>query len=151
MGKIYSNIRLIFICSLFVILLVASIAIILFYPQNNLNKYSTVTIKPGFTLGKISNLLYEKNIISNKRMFELAAMAMGKEKQFPVGTFQIINSKNNYDIIDQLVNESPSWVKEMLAHLKTPPYPTQIVNLQFGNEFPKVFSSYEYLVVSDIL
>ena len=65
MGKIYSNIRLIFICSLFVILLIALIAIILFYPQNNLNEYSTVTIKPGFTLGKISNLLYEKNIISN--------------------------------------------------------------------------------------
>jgi len=111
MGKIYSNIRLIFICSLFVILFIASIAIILLYPQNNLNEYSTVTIKPGFTLGRISNLLHEKNIISNKRMFELAAMAMGKEKQFPVGTFQIINSKNNYDIIDQLVNESPEIIK----------------------------------------
>ena len=77
--------------------------ILLFYPQNNIHKYATVSIKSGFTLGKISNLLYEKNIISNKRMFELAAIVMGKEKAFPVGTFQIINTKNNYEIINQLI------------------------------------------------
>ena len=44
-------------------------------------------------------------------MFELAALIWGKEKEFPVGTFQIINTNTNYDIIDQLVNESPEVVK----------------------------------------
>ena len=44
-------------------------------------------------------------------MFELAALLMGKEKEFPVGTFQIINTNTNYDIINQLVNESPEVIK----------------------------------------
>ena len=44
-------------------------------------------------------------------MFELAALIMGKEKEFPVGTFQIINTNTNYDIINQLVNESPEVIK----------------------------------------
>ena len=44
-------------------------------------------------------------------MFELAALILGKEKEFPVGTFQIINTNSNYDIINQLVNESPEVIK----------------------------------------
>ena len=111
MVKKHRKNRLIIICCLFIILVIVSSIILLFYPQNNIHKYATVSIKPGFTLGKISNLLYEKNIISNKRMFEFAAIAMGKEKAFPVGTFQIINTKNNYEIINQLINESPEVVK----------------------------------------
>ena len=94
-----------------VALIIFLYTIILFYPQNNKHNNLIVTIKPGFTLGKISNLLYQKNIITNKYMFELAALAMGKEKEFPIGTFHIINASSNYEIINQLVNESPEVVK----------------------------------------
>ena len=98
-------------CTIVVILLFFSFCAILFYPQKNIHNHTTISIKSGFTLGQISNLLYEKNILSNKKMFELAALLMGKEKEFPVGTFQIINTNTNYDIINQLVNESPEVIK----------------------------------------
>ncbi len=112
MGKKFSKIQLIIICCFLVIaFIISSYFVILFYPQDSDHKYVTVSIKPGFTLSKISDLLYEKNIISNKSMFELAALAMGKEKEFPVGTFQLINCTTNYEIINQLVNESPEIVK----------------------------------------
>ena len=112
MGKKLSKNQLVIICCcLIVAFAVFSYSIILFYPQNNKHNYSKVSIKPGFTLSKISDLLYEKNIISNKRMFELAALAMGKEKEFPIGTFHIINTSTNYGIINQLVNEAPEVVK----------------------------------------
>ena len=83
----------------------------MFYPQNTKHNYVSVSIKPGFTLSKISDVLYEKNIINNKRMFELAALAMGKEKELPIGTFHLINTRTNYEIINQLVNESPEVIK----------------------------------------
>ena len=111
MGKKVSKNHLVIICCLMVALIIFLYTIILFYPQNNKHNNLIVTIKPGFTLGKISNLLYQKNIITNKYMFELAALAMGKEKEFPIGTFHIINANSNYEIINQLVNESPEVVK----------------------------------------
>jgi len=111
MGKKFSKNQLVIICCLMVALIISLYTIILFYPQNNKHNYLTVTIKPGFSLSKISDLLYQKNIITNKHMFELAALAMGKEKEFPIGTFHIINASSNYEIINQLVNESPEVVK----------------------------------------
>ena len=44
-------------------------------------------------------------------MFELAALIMGKEKELPIGTFHLINTRTNYEIINQLVNESPEVIK----------------------------------------
>ena len=112
MGKKFSKNQLVIICCCLVVTFaISSYSIILFFPQDNKHNYVTVSIKPGFTLSKISDLLYEKNIISNKRMFELAALAMGKEKEFPIGTFQLINTSTNFEIINQLVNESPEIVK----------------------------------------
>ena len=92
MGIKFSKNQSIFIyCCLLMTFVILTYFVILFFPQNNNAKYTTVSIKPGFTLGKISTLLHEKNILSNKKMFKLAALLMGKEKAFPVGTFQIIN------------------------------------------------------------
>ena len=112
MGKKFSKNRLVIIygCIILAIAIFSCFAI-LFYPQNNIHNHVTVTIKPGFTLSKISNLLYEKNIIRNKRMFQLATLVMGKEKELPVGTFQLINTNTNFEIINQLVNESPEVIK----------------------------------------
>ena len=109
--KISKNQSILIYCTIAIILLSSSFCAILFYPQKNKNNHATVSIRSGFTLGQISNLLYEKKILSNRKMFELAALLMGKEKEFPVGTFQIINPNSNYDIINQLVNESPEIIK----------------------------------------
>ena len=112
MGKKISKNQLVIICGCFTLALVIfSYFAILFYPQNNDHNYVTVSIKPGFSLSKISDVLYEKNIINNKFMFELAALAMGKEKELPVGTFHLINTGTNFEIINQLVNESPEIIK----------------------------------------
>ena len=112
MGKNLSkNQSILIYCSIVLVLLSSSFCAILFYPQKNAYNHAKVTIKSGSTLSQISNLLYEKNILSNRKMFELAALLMGKEKEFPVGTFQIINTNSNYDIINQLVNEPPEVIK----------------------------------------
>ena len=111
MGKKYNNLVVSIFSALFVISIIVFIAFILFYPQRNMNKLVKVSIKSGFTLNEISNLLYEKNVIRDKKTFELAAKIMGKEKQFPVGTFKLVNANSNYKIIDQLVNETPEVVK----------------------------------------
>ena len=112
MGKKFSKNQLVIICGCLIVALAAFFYFaILFYPQNNKLNYVTVSIKPGYTLSKISDILYEKNIISNKRIFELAALVMGKEKELPVGTFQLINTSTNFEIINQLVNEPPEIIK----------------------------------------
>ena len=112
MGKKLSKNQLVIICGCIITAFaIFSICVVLFYPQNTKHNYVSVSIKPGFTLNKISDVLYEKNIINNKRMFELAALVMGKEKELPIGTFHLINTRTNYEIINQLVNESPEVIK----------------------------------------
>ena len=112
MGKKFNKNQLILIYfSLIVSITILFCSIILLFPQKNKHHHSTVSIRSGFTLSKISNILFEKNVISNKRMFELAALIMGKEKEFPIGTFQLINAYTNYEIINQLVNEPPEVIK----------------------------------------
>ena len=111
MGINLSRNQIVFIyCNIVVMILIFSFCVILFYPQENKRNHATVSIKSGSTLSQISKLLHEERILSNRKMFELAALLMGKEKEFPVGTFQIINANTNYDIIDQLVNESPEVI-----------------------------------------
>ena len=80
MGKNLSkNQSILIYCSIVLVLLSSSFCAILFYPQKNAYNHAKVTIKSGSTLSQISNLLYEKNILSNRKMFELAALLMGKE------------------------------------------------------------------------
>ena len=112
MGKKLSKNQIVFICGCIITAFaIFSICVVLFYPQNNKHNHASVSIKPGFTLNKISDVLHKKNIINNKRMFELAALVMGKEKELPIGTFHLINTRTNYEIINQLVNESPEVIK----------------------------------------
>jgi UPF0755 protein len=68
----------------------------------------------GSTLGEISKQLYEKKIISNEQMFRWAVQVMGKEKEIPIGTFQLVDTQSNYDIIKQLVYGSPELIKVRL-------------------------------------
>jgi UPF0755 protein len=86
----------------------------LFWPQPNPSYVSKVSVITGSTLGEISKQLYEKKIISNEQMFRWAVQIMGKEKEIPVGTFQLVDTQSNYDIIKQLVYGSPELIKVRL-------------------------------------
>ena len=96
---------------IFISLLLISAAAILFWPQQNPHKIIKIKIEPGSTLKNISNLLASKNIISNKKIFSLAVMIMGKEKQLPTGTFRLVNAKSNHSIIQQLIYGAPEIKK----------------------------------------
>ena len=93
---------------------IALVVLVLFWPQPNPSSVSKVTVITGSTLGEISKQLYEKKIISNEQMFRWAVQVMGKEKEIPVGTFQLVDTQSNYDIIKQLVYGSPELIKVRL-------------------------------------
>ena len=92
----------------------ALVVLILFWPQKNKDQVVKFKVEPGATLNSISELLYEKKVISNKRIFRTAVQIMGKEKLIPVGTFRLVNTRSNYDIIEQLVYGSPEVKKVRL-------------------------------------
>ena len=93
---------------------IALVVLVLFWPQPNPSYVSKVTVITGSTLSEISKQLYEKKIISNEQMFRWAVQVMGKEKEIPVGTFQLVDTQSNYDIIKQLVYGSPELIKVRL-------------------------------------
>lgn len=92
----------------------ALILLILFWPQKNVDQVVKFRVEPGATLKSISELLYEKKVISNRHIFRTAVQIMGKEKLIPVGTFRLVNPRSNYDIIEQLVYGSPEVKKVRL-------------------------------------
>ena len=93
---------------------IALVVLVLFWPQPNSSSVSKVTVITGSTLSEISKQLYEKKIISNEQMFRWAVQVMGKEKEIPIGTFQLVDTQSNYDIIKQLVYGSPELIKVRL-------------------------------------
>ena len=86
-------------------------SLILYWPQNSHHSNSKISIRSGTTLTEITDVLFEENIITNKKIFKLAVKMLGKEKKIPVGTFQLIKAKSNYQIIKQLMENSPEIVK----------------------------------------
>ena len=108
-------------------IMITLLIIILHWPQQNQNSIIKVMVKSGSTLNDISKQLHAKNIVSNEHMFRWAVQLMGKEKEIPTGTFQLVNTRSNYDIIKQLVYGAPEvkkvrllegWsVKQMSDHL----------------------------------
>ena len=93
---------------------IALVILILFWPQPNSSSVSKVTVRSGSTLNAISKQLFEKKIISNEQMFRWAVQIMGKEKEIPIGTFRLVDTQSNYDIIKQLVYGSPELKKVRL-------------------------------------
>ena len=93
---------------------IALVILILFWPQPNSSSVSKVTVRSGATLNAISKQLFEKKIISNEQMFRWAVQIMGKEKEIPIGTFRLVDTQSNYDIIKQLVYGSPELKKVRL-------------------------------------
>ncbi|NHZ87240.1 MAG: endolytic transglycosylase MltG [Planctomycetia bacterium] len=96
------------------ICLVATGAILLFWPQNDLDDRIKVNIPKGSTLVQISDILTEKNILTNKNMFITATRLMGKSNKIPAGIFALKDAKNNYRIVRQLVRGNPEMIKVTL-------------------------------------
>lgn len=88
-----------------------SLSSILFWPQNNSHKIIKIKIESGTSLNGISELLFKKEVISNKTTFKWAVKILGKEKKLPTGTFRLVNSNSNYSIINQFINGSPEIIK----------------------------------------
>ncbi len=94
--------------------LVAIGTMLLFWPQNDLDDRIKVNIPKGATLLQITDLLTEKSIVTNKNIFITATRLMGHSNKIPAGIFALKNAKNNYRIINQLVQGNPEMVKVTL-------------------------------------
>ena len=94
-----------------IFLVITSVIVILYWPQNNMRRSTKVTINKGEPLSIISDKLLKKRVITNKKLFRLATKIMGLEKSIPVGSYQIENVKINKDIINRLVYGSPEIKK----------------------------------------
>ena len=88
-----------------------SVALILFWPQQNSGLVVKVTVKSGFSLLQLAQQMKDNKLITNKSTFMWAAQLMGKERKIPIGTFHLEDAINNYSIIQQLVNGSPELKK----------------------------------------
>lgn len=96
--------------SLFICLFAIGV-ILLFWPQNDIEAKVKVNIPRGSTLTQITDLLVEKNIVTNKNMFITAARLMGHNNKIPAGIFALKNAKSNYGIIKQLVRGNPEVIR----------------------------------------
>ncbi len=97
-----------------VILIIMTIFSLLFWPQNRSTYKKKIIIKSGYSLKLISNILYDKDIISSRRLFMLATKILGKERKIPIGTFTLNNANFNYTIIRQLFSGIPEVKKVRL-------------------------------------
>ena len=110
------------------ICLIAIGTILLFWPQNDIDSKIKVNIPKGATLVQITDLLVDKNILTNKNMFIIATRLMGQSNKIPAGIFALKNAKNNYRIIKQLVQGNPEMIKVTLLEGWTISQVTQAIS-----------------------
>ena len=79
-------------------------AIVLLWPQGNIDELAEIYISKGSTLIDVSAELYDKKVINNKSSFILAVKILGYEKDIPAGKFNIVNTSTNYSLINNLIN-----------------------------------------------
>ena len=79
-------------------------AIVLLWPQGNVDELAEIYISKGSTLIDVSAELYDKKVINNKSSFILAVKILGYEKDIPAGKFNIVNTSTNYSLINNLIN-----------------------------------------------
>ncbi len=79
-------------------------AIVLLWPQGNIDELAEIYISKGSTLIDVSAELYDKKVINNKSSFILAVKILGYEKDIPAGKFNIANTSTNYSLINNLIN-----------------------------------------------
>jgi UPF0755 protein len=89
-------------------------SLVIFWPQDNNSSNTKVNIPKGATLGEITDILKTDSIITNDRMFMIAATLMGHSKNIPAGVFSLDNPGSNWSIIRQLTNNSANIKKVTL-------------------------------------
>lgn len=109
------------------ILIITFLTTLFYWPQNNMYREIKVTINQGESLSKISENLFNKGVITNQRIFQLATKIRRLDTSIPTGTFVLKSVKTNKNIIDQLVHGNPErkkitllegWtLKQILNHL----------------------------------
>ena len=110
-----------------ILLVMTSVIVILYWPQNNMRRSTKIIINHGEYLSAISNKLMKSGIITNEKIFGLATKIMGLEKSIPVGGYRFENVNINKDIIYRLVYGRPEikkitllegWnIKQVSSHL----------------------------------
>lgn len=110
------------------ICLIAIGTILMFWPQNDIDSKIKVNIPKGSTLAQITDLLAEKNIVTNKNIFITATSLMGYSDKIPAGIFALKNANNNYSIIKQLVQGNPEMIKVTLLEGWTISQVTQAIS-----------------------
>lgn len=103
----------IILLSVFICLLAIG-TILLYWPQNDINNKVKVNIPKGSTLAQISEILEEKEIVTNGHMFIIATRLMGYSNKIPAGIFALKNAKNNYSIVKQLIQGNPEMIRVTL-------------------------------------
>ena len=84
--------------------MLAYYAIILLWPQSDIDDAVSISISKGSTLIDISTELYNKKVIKNRSSFILAVKMLGYEKDIPAGKFNIDNVSTNYSLVNKLIN-----------------------------------------------
>jgi UPF0755 protein len=87
---------------------------IVFWPQDNPFETTQVEISKGASLAVIGSKLKEQKILTNERTFLMAVKILGHETNIPAGKFTLLDPKNNYQIIRQLVEGKPVLKKVTL-------------------------------------
>jgi UPF0755 protein len=103
----------IILISVFICLLAIG-TILLYWPQNDINNKIKVNIPKGSTLAQISEILEEKEIVTNGHMFITATRLMGYSNKIPAGIFALTNANNNYRIVKQLIQGNPEMIRVTL-------------------------------------
>ena len=111
-----------------IICLIAIGTILLLWPQNDIDTKIKVNIPKGSTLAQISELLADKNIVTNKNIFITATSLMGYGDKIPAGIFALKNANNNYRIVKQLVRGNPEMIKVTLLEGWTISQVTQAIS-----------------------
>lgn len=110
-----------------ILCLLAIGSILLFWPQNTIENKVKITIPSGTTLAGISEILSEKDIVTNNNMFITATKILGYSNKIPAGIFSLKRANNNYQIVKQLTQATPEMVKVTLLEGWTIPQITQAI------------------------
>ena len=83
-----------------------------FISINNREVDSTIiTIEKGMSLNKVSELLYEKNILVNEDIFKLKVIGRRLASKVPTGKFLIEGKISDAILIDLIFNKGPIKLK----------------------------------------
>lgn len=94
-----------------IICFVATAMILFYWPQNNIDTKVKVRIPNGATLTEISDILFEKEIVTDQQMFIISTRLMGYSNKIPAGIFALQDANNNRSIIKQLVHNNQAMIR----------------------------------------